>query len=46
MSPTQIHRPERKMFGKREENGVSTQHVLRMRPYTHTKTKDAQNVLL
>ena len=46
MSPTQIHRPERKMFGKREENGVSTQHVLRMRPYTHTQAKHAQKGLL
>ena len=28
------------MLGKGEENGVSTPHVLSMRPYAHIRTKD------
>ena len=31
-----------KWWGKREENGVSTPHVLSMRPYAHTTPKHAK----
>ena len=34
------------MLGKREENVVSTPHVLSMRPYAHTMSKHAKNGLL
>ena len=34
-----LQRPEPQMFGKREENGVSTPHVLSMTPYSHTQAK-------
>ena len=34
------------MFGKREENGVSTLHVLCMRPHAHIQAKRAKNGLL
>ena len=34
-----LQRPEPKMFEKREENGVSTPHLLSMRSYAHTQTK-------
>ena len=27
------------MFGKMEENGVSTEHILNMRSYAHTQEK-------
>ena len=29
------------MFGKREENGVSTTHILTMSPYEHIQEKHA-----
>ena len=41
-----LQRLEPKMFGKREENGVSTPHVLSMRPYAHIQTKHAKKGLL
>ena len=41
-----LQRPEPKMFGKREENGVSTLHVLCMRPHAHIQAKRAKNGLL
>ena len=31
------------MFGKKEENGVITAHVLTMRPYAHIQAKHAKN---
>ena len=34
-----LQRAEPKIFGKREENGVSTPHVLSMRPYAHIMSK-------
>ena len=34
--------PEPKMFGTREENGVSTPHVLSMRSCAHTQAKHAK----
>lgn len=34
------------MFGKREENGVSTPHVLSIRPYAHTQAKHAKMGIL
>ena len=37
-----LQRPEPKIFGKREENGVSTPHVLSMRPYAHIQAKHAK----
>ena len=37
-----LQRLEPKMFGKREENGVSTPHVLSIRPYAHIKAKHAK----
>ena len=37
-----LQRPEPKIFGKREENGVSTPHILSMRLYAHTKAKHAK----
>ena len=40
-SQMSLQRPEPKMFGKREENGVSTPQVLRMRQYAHIITKHA-----
>ena len=30
------------MFGKKEENGVSTTHVLSMRSYAHKKAKHSK----
>ena len=39
-------RPEPKMFGTREENGVSTLHVLSMRFYAHTQAKYAKREFL
>ena len=41
-----FQRPESKMFGKREENGVSTPHVLSMRLYGHIQAKHAKKGLL
>ena len=41
-----LQRPEPKMFGKREENGVSIAHVLSMRSYAHTQGKYAKKGLL
>jgi len=42
-----FQRPESKMFGKREENGVSTPHVLSMRSYAHTQEKhDKRDILV
>ena len=41
-----VQRPKPKMFGKREENGVSTSHVLCMRSYAHTKAKHATRIFL
>ena len=38
-----LQRPEPKMFGKREENGVSTPHVLSMRPYAHIQAVLSKN---
>ena len=35
-------RPKPKMFGKKEENGVSTPHVLSMRPYAHIRAIHAK----
>ena len=35
-----------KCLGKREENGVSTPHVLGMRPYAHTQAKHAKRDFL
>ena len=37
-----LQRPEPKMFGKREENEVSTPHVLSVRPYAHIIAKHAK----
>ena len=37
-----LQRQEPKMFGEKEENGVSTPHVLSMRPYAHIRTKHAK----
>ena len=37
-----LQQSEPKIFGKREENGVSTSHVLSMRPYAHIKAKHAK----
>ena len=37
-----LQRPEPKMFEKREENGVSTPHLLSMRSYAHTEAKHAK----
>ena len=34
------------MFGKREENGVSTPYVLSMRPYAHIQAKHSKKELL
>ena len=34
------------MFGKREENGVSTPHLLSMRPYAHIHEKHANKEML
>ena len=31
------------MFGKKEENGVSTPHVLSMGPYAYTQAKHDKN---
>ena len=41
-----LQRPELKMFGKREENGVSNPHVLSMRSYAHTLEKHAKMTFL
>ena len=37
---------EPKMMGKRAENGVSTPHVLSIRPYDHIMSKHAKKGLL
>ena len=37
-----LQRPEPKMFGTREENGVSTPHVISMRSYARTQEKHAK----
>ena len=37
-----LQRPEPKMFGTREGNGVSTPHVLSIRSYAHTQAKHAK----
>ena len=34
-----LQRPEPKMFGTREENGVSAPHLLSMRSYAHIQEK-------
>ena len=34
-----LQRLEPKMFGKNKQNGVSTPHVLSMRPYAHIRAK-------
>ena len=41
-----LQRPKPKNFGKREETGVSTPHVLSMRPYAHIISKHAKKGLL
>ena len=41
-----LQRPESKIFGKREENGVSTPHVLSMGSYAHTQAKHAKKDFL
>ena len=41
-----LQRPELKMFGKREENGVSNPHVLSMRSYEHIQENYAKRDLL
>ena len=33
---------EPKMFGKKQQNGVSTPHVLSMRPYAQIRAKHAK----
>ena len=40
-----LQRIELKMFGTREENGVSTPHVLSMRSYARTQAKHAKEGL-
>ena len=37
-----LQRLEPKCLGKKEENGVSTPHVLKIRPYAHIKAKHAK----
>ena len=47
MSPPKTpQQPEPKMYGKKEENGVSTSHVLSMRSYAHTQAKHAKRDFL
>ena len=41
-----LQRPEPKMFGKREENGVSTPYVLSMSSFAHTQGKHAKRDFL
>ena len=41
-----LQQPKSKMFGKREENGVSTPHVLCMRSYAHAQGKHAKKDFL
>ena len=41
-----LQRPEHKMFGIREENGVSTPHILSMRSYAHAQAKLARRDFL
>ena len=36
-----LKRPKPKLFGKREENRVSTPYALNMRPYDHIQEKYA-----
>ena len=36
-----LQRSEPKLFGKREENGVSTPYILSIRSYVHTQAKHA-----
>ena len=45
-SPLPKHFNDRnlKLLGKREENEVSTQHVLSIRPYAHIKAKHSKKV--
>ena len=38
--------PECKMFWKRKDNGVSTPHILSMRPYAYIQAKHAKKGLL
>ena len=40
-----LQRPEPKMFGTRQENGVSAPHLLSMRSYPHSKAKHAKEGL-
>ena len=40
-SQMSLQRPEPKMCGTQEENGVSTPHVLSMRPYAYIRAKHA-----
>ena len=41
-----LERPKLKMFGKREENGLSTPHILGMGSYAHTQAKHANRNFL
>ena len=42
-----FQRPEPKTFRTREENGISTPHVLSMRSYAHTQEKhDKRDILV
>ena len=41
-----LQRPEPKMFGTREQNGVSTPQLLSMRSYAHTQAKYAKRDFL
>ena len=41
-----LQRPEPKIFGTKEENGVRTPHVQSMRSYAHTLEKHAKMTFL